>query len=76
MLPSVNKLYSHETTFGFTTIPNWIASFSSIFAAICFSALISSSVYPNFFAISSDIFLSSTSLVGVAVIPNTLVSSG
>ena len=43
--------------------------------AICFSAFISSSVYPNFFAISSDIFLSSASLLGVAVIPKTFVVS-
>ena len=75
ILPSVFNVYSQDTIFGFTTKPNFIASTKSISIAICSLLCTSSFVYPSFKAISSAIFLSSMSLVGVAVIPNTFVFS-
>ena len=73
--PEVIKSYLQYTNFGFTTYPILIAFSSVIFDAICFLFFISSSVYPNFLAFSSDMSLPSTSLTGVAVIPKTLTFS-
>ena len=60
---------------GFTTYPILIAFSNVILDARCFLCFTSSSVYPNFLAVSSAISLPSTSLTGVAVIPNTFTFS-
>ena len=74
-LPSVCKVYSHDTILGFITNPILIAFIRLIFIATCFPLTASLFVYPSFSAISFAMFIPSTSLLGVAVIPNTFDSS-